>query len=205
MSQVRSEDADRFSLQDLVLHCRPDAEYVWAKRCLVDAIIPIWFKEDLHPDPAKFHMIRFRDEGHARSCCRGEATAESFRADLSKFEKDYPENALPEREKIETFSIMLVSGPEFATFLRIPRSSMAFWSSIHQRLSAKDKVDQKKLIKTWCNGCLKRDDTTMLKCRNCKAAPYCSRQCIKRDWQNHKSCCQRLAANRVASKFRKNK
>lgn len=183
-----------FSLKDLVLYSGEGTEYLWAKRCLADAIVPIWFREDLRPNTTKFHMIRFRDEDHARSCCRGEASFQSQLIDLTAYEQLYPEEAQTGGERSRTFSVLLVSGPSFAAFLRFPRFSMDFWGSMEERISAKSKFDEKRLNRTWCNACLKRDDN-MRRCKNCKAAPYCSSACIRSDWRRHKPFCRNIVAN----------
>ncbi len=176
------------SLADLVASCDEGSEGVWARRCLADVIISIWFKEDFRPSENKFYMIKFLDEEHARACCRGEAPIKTVLVDMAAFKELHPEDARTEEEKSRVFTVLLVSGASFFTFINVPRFSMAFWSSMQERINAKAVFDKRSLNRTWCNGCLKRE-ANMRRCRNCKTAPYCSAACIKSDWRRHKPCC----------------
>ena len=194
--ELQNKAAWRFSLKDLVSHCRDDVDDVWARRCLVDAVIPLWFKEDRCPCTTKFYMARFENEEHARLCCRGEAPFETIHVSMEAFERDFPAEAMTTADKKETFLVLLVSGPEFATFLRIPRYSLAFWASVDDLLKFKKMDDQKRFARTWCNGCLKRS-TDLKRCKRCQSARYCSAACIKSDWKQHKIHCGALVAKKV--------
>jgi hypothetical protein len=44
-----------------------------------------------------------------------------------------------------------------------------------------------------CNFCDVYTPATLLKCGKCKAVPYCSKECQKRDWSVHKGLCKLVA------------
>ncbi len=188
MSDPLNNPLQQLSLHDIIKHCAVYAthDYIWARRCLTDAIVSIWFREDRCPCISRFYMVAFRDENHARACCRGEDKFESRQLEMSMYQQ-HQEFVLSESDKRYTISVVLVSGT-YSTLLRFARKSMAFWSSVDSMLSAKAVYDQKKFQKYWCNGCQKHS-TNLKKCKNCKAAPYCSSECIKKDWKEHKTRC----------------
>lgn len=182
-----------FSLRGLISTCEPSSPDagLWARRCLADAIVPIWFREDATPRMDCFHMIRFRDEEHARLCCRGEASYQDCMMDLTLYEKNFSTDRLSPQEKQETISVLLVSGPA-ATFMRFPRLSMAFWTSIDERIAAYAKFQEHRSSKSWCAGCLTYSKD-LKKCSSCKSARYCSQQCLRADRKQHKQKCRQIS------------
>jgi hypothetical protein len=49
--------------------------------------------------------------------------------------------------------------------------------------------------RTFCHGCEKTSKVKNIFECNCKRAIYCSRQCAKRDWADHKSHCTKYVRN----------
>jgi hypothetical protein len=56
----------------------------------------------------------------------------------------------------------------------------------------KGKRDDEESYCTGCAFCGKIDCISIMKCSRCKSASYCSRECQKGDWKNHKAVCELL-------------
>jgi hypothetical protein len=51
------------------------------------------------------------------------------------------------------------------------------------------------VIEKLCNNCLAKFDRKLELCGGCKKVRYCSRECQREDWRNHKSKCQKTSKN----------
>lgn len=185
------------NFQSCIEICRYDGPnlFMWPNRCLVDVIKRLWMEERKDPSRSYLYMIAFKDEYHARACCRNEQSMPAVaKRSYVDFQREFQESRYSTFDPVVHDYIVMIVAIEspMKHIYKVFKRDDSFWpSNVQMQLIQQQIHCDVAPARSWCAGC-ERYSENLKKCSRCKRTPYCSKACIKEDWERHREFCRKV-------------